>query len=61
MAISSGTRTPASWQDSAKVREAFMSGDSPADFPEEHYEANWTGRFTLEQLNATGRRGMGLD
>lgn len=46
---------------SAKVREAFMSGDSPADFPEEHYEANWTGRFTLEQLNATGRRGMGPD
>lgn len=43
------------------VREAFVTGASPSDFPEEHYERSWTGRFTLDQLNDTGRRGLGLD
>ena len=45
----------------ANVREAFVTGSSPGDFPEEHYERGWTGRFTLDQLNDTGLRGMGLD
>lgn len=45
----------------AGAREAFLSGASPADFPEEHYEQGWTGRFTEDQLNETGRRGFGLD
>lgn len=44
----------------AKVREAFLSGNSPYDFPEEHYEATWTNRFTEADLNDIGRRGLGL-
>jgi len=46
---------------SGSVRSAFLTGSSPADFPEEHYERGWAGRFTVEQLNATGRRGLGIE
>ncbi len=42
------------------VRASFATGSSPYDFPEEHYERGWTGRFDPERLNATGRRGLGL-
>ena len=42
------------------VREAFLAGDSPSDFPEEHYEREWPDRFQPEQLNETGRRGLGM-
>ncbi|MEV0302515.1 DUF1479 domain-containing protein [Streptomyces prasinus] len=45
----------------ATVREAFLTGSSPSDFPEEHYERDWTGRFDVDRLNGTGRRGLGLD
>ncbi len=44
----------------ASVREAFLTGRSPADFPEEHYEVSWPDRFPAEELNAIGRRGLGL-
>jgi hypothetical protein len=44
----------------ARVRDAFLAGRSPDDFPEEHYEANWTGRFTVTDLNHIGRQGMGF-
>jgi hypothetical protein len=43
------------------VREAFLTGSSPSDFPEEHYERDWDDRFRLEDLNETGRRGLGLE
>jgi hypothetical protein len=43
-----------------RVRDAFLNGDSPSDFPEEHYERNWPDRFQPEQLNETGRRGLGI-
>ena len=43
------------------VREAFLAGFSPYDFPEEHYEADWPNRFQPEQLNETGRRGLGME
>jgi len=43
-----------------KVREAFLNGESPSDFPEEHYERSWPDRFQPEQLNDTGRRGLGM-
>jgi hypothetical protein len=43
-----------------KVREAFLRGESPSDFPEEHYERDWPDRFRPEQLNETGRRGLGM-
>lgn len=46
---------------SAKVREAFLTGSSPSDFPEEHYERTWPDRFGADRLNETGRRGLGLD
>ncbi|WP_250037795.1 DUF1479 domain-containing protein [Paractinoplanes maris] len=44
----------------ANVREAFLTGSSPSDFPAEHYERDWTNRFTESELNETGRRGLGL-
>ena len=43
------------------VRDAFLTGSSPGDFPEEHYEREWVNRFREDQLNQTGRRGLGLD
>ena len=43
------------------VRDAFLSGSSPTDFPEEHYERTWADRFAIEDLNDIGRRGLGLD
>ncbi|MGW0998866.1 DUF1479 domain-containing protein [Streptomyces sp. NPDC002523] len=43
------------------VRDAFLTGSSPSDFPEEHYERSWTGRFSPADLNETGRRGLGLN
>ncbi|GAB3847415.1 YbiU family protein [Dactylosporangium cerinum] len=46
---------------SGSVRSAFLTGSSPADFPEEHYERTWAGRTTVEQLNATGRRGLAIE
>ncbi|NES27873.1 DUF1479 family protein [Micromonospora terminaliae] len=45
----------------ANVREAFLTGSSPSDFPAEHYERDWPNRFRLEDLNEIGRRGLGLD
>ena len=44
----------------ASVREAFLTGSSPDDFPAEHYERTWGDRFHLEELNETGRRGLGI-
>jgi hypothetical protein len=43
------------------VREAFTTGSSPTDFPAENYERSWGNRFRFDDLNATGRRGLGLD
>ena len=42
------------------VRRAFEAGQSPDDFPPEHYETAWKDRFTSEQLNAIGRNGLGI-
>lgn len=44
----------------ASVRDAFTTGSSPADFPDEHYERSWPDRFQLSDLNPTGRRGLGI-
>jgi hypothetical protein len=52
---------PRNRQYAVSVREAFLTGSSPADFPEEHYERGWASRFAASDLNATGRRGLGLD
>ncbi|OYN99559.1 DUF1479 domain-containing protein [Enemella evansiae] len=40
---------------------AFKAGLSAPDFPDEHYEADWDNRFRFDQLNATGRRGFGIN
>ena len=42
------------------MREAFLSGKSPSDFPEEDYEVAWPDRFGPDRLNEIGRRGLGL-
>ncbi|WP_286958531.1 MULTISPECIES: DUF1479 domain-containing protein [Arsenicicoccus] len=42
------------------VRKAFRAGESPYDFPEEHYESSWPDRFREDELSEVGRRGMGL-
>src|SRR6476620_2410735 len=34
------------------VRDAFLTGSSPEDFPPEHYERRWPDRFGVEELNA---------
>src|SRR6478752_7631766 len=39
----------------ASVLEAFRTGSSPGDFPEEHYERQWSNRFQETDLNETGR------
>ncbi|SDS89858.1 YbiU family protein [Microlunatus soli] len=44
----------------ARVRTAFLAGDSPSDFPEENYEREWPNRFSVDDLNSVGRRGLGL-
>ena len=44
-----------------KVKMALEKGASPGDFPREDYEANWEGRFTLEDLNTHGKRALGMD
>ena len=44
----------------AAVRDAFATGSSPTDFPDEHYERTWPNRFTAADLNPTGRSGLGL-
>jgi Protein of unknown function (DUF1479) len=44
----------------ASVRDAFVTGSSPMDFPTEHYERTWPTRFHVDDLNSTGRQGLGL-
>ncbi|NLQ18762.1 DUF1479 family protein [Marinomonas sp. M1K-6] len=36
----------------------FKQGRSPDDFPEEHYETEWEGRFQWSDLNDNGRKGF---
>jgi hypothetical protein len=52
---------PRNEQYAASVRDTFLTGSSPADFPAEHYERGWVNRFQPRDLNDTGRRGLGLD
>jgi hypothetical protein len=52
---------PRNEQYATLVREAFLTGSSPSDFPAEHYERTWDNRFGVDDLNGAGRRGLGLD
>jgi hypothetical protein len=47
-------------QYAGSVREAFLTGSSPGDFPAEHYERAWANRFQPQDLGDNGRRGLGL-
>jgi hypothetical protein len=51
---------PRNQQYAPSVRDAFRTGSSPSDFPAEHYERTWASRFQPQDLNGTGRRGLGL-
>ena len=39
---------------------ALVSGNSPADFPAEHYESAWKSRFAPADLSSLGRAGFGI-
>lgn len=45
----------------ARQLPAFIIGESPPDYPAEHYEVDFDGRATPEDLTALGRRQMGLE
>ena len=38
--------------------QRFLAGESPDDFPSEHYEVGWNQRFSPEDLNVYGRQGF---
>lgn len=42
------------------MAQALAEGRSPDDFPREDYEVSWQDRFTSADLNANGRRSLGL-
>ncbi|WP_429176778.1 DUF1479 domain-containing protein [Kosakonia sp. 1610] len=43
------------------VKIALEQGASPGDFPREDYERDWSGRFTLADLNGHGKRALGME
>ena len=43
-----------------RARGPRAAGRAPSDFPAEHYERTWPDRFGVDDLNAIGRRGLGL-
>ncbi len=40
---------------------AFLDGKSPPDFPADHFEVDFIGRATADDLTASGRAQMGFD
>lgn len=44
-----------------KVKVALEQGASPGDFPRENYESDWSGRFTLNDLNIHGKRALCIE
>lgn len=60
MYIPSAPLCPRNARYAASVRAAFADGSSPSDFPDEHYERTWSGRFTADRLNDHGRQGLGI-
>jgi hypothetical protein len=45
----------------AACGQAFLTGASPSDFAPEDYEVDWTGRGTVADLNAVGRKQLALE
>jgi hypothetical protein len=44
----------------AACGQAFLGGTSPTDFAAEDYETRWSDRATVDDLNLTGLRQLGL-
>ncbi|SAK51691.1 dioxygenase [Caballeronia temeraria] len=40
---------------------SFLKGESPPDFPADHFEVDFTGRATVDDLSPLGRAQLGLD
>ena len=40
---------------------SFVAGDSPPDFPADHFERDFAGRATVDDLSPLGRAQMGID
>ncbi|WEY41799.1 DUF1479 domain-containing protein [Paraburkholderia sp. SUR17] len=40
---------------------AFMKGESPPDFPADHFETDFVGRATLDDLTTLGKAQMGVE
>jgi hypothetical protein len=40
---------------------SFLKGESPPDFPTDHFEVDFTGRATADDLTALGRAQLGFD
>jgi hypothetical protein len=52
---------PRNEQYAVHVPESCVAGSSPSDSPEENDERGWSDRFGVDELNETGRRGLGLE
>ncbi|MEB3323530.1 MAG: YbiU family protein, partial [Synechococcaceae cyanobacterium] len=61
MYIGSSPRCPRNDAYNASMRRWFEAGDSPDDFGEGHYEREWHGRASVNELNAVGRQQLGYD
>ena len=44
-----------------REKETFLRGESPPDFPPEHYEVDYEGRATVDDLTELGRKQIGID
>jgi hypothetical protein len=40
---------------------SFLKGESPPDFPTDHFEVDFTGRATADDLTALGKAQLGFD
>jgi Gig2-like len=60
MYIAATPRCPRNDAYRASMLERFERGMSPIDFPDEHFEAAFVGRPTVDDLNAVGRDHFGL-
>ncbi|WP_157047213.1 YbiU family protein, partial [Burkholderia mallei] len=40
---------------------SFVRGESPPDFPADHFETDFTGRARADDLSALGREQMGFE
>ena len=60
MYIPSAPMCPRNVDYAVGLRDALLTGSSPSDFPEEHYEQTWPNRVTVDHLQPVGRRALGF-